>query len=84
MPPVNRHPRHHLFETIHDSTAGVGALAKQQQTVVSIPVVLGVPVASGGDPAHGYATFVTGWLGDICGINKYGAASFKTGSWVQL
>jgi hypothetical protein len=42
------------------------------------------PTQTHGDPAHGYAVVVIGYLGTICGINAYGIASFKTGSWVQL
>jgi hypothetical protein len=86
MAGVNRPVRHYLPDTIKGAEAANQAQATQQGSVVTIPVdpVTGIPVMGGGDPGHQYATFVTGWLGTICGINEYGAASYKTGSWVQL
>lgn len=46
------------------------------------------PSLTVGDPAHGHAIFVYGNLTPILGSSgghpQYGAASFKTGSWVIL
>jgi len=84
MPPTNRPARFHLADTIHGHGNDIQSASTQQYHVVAIPLVNGVPVMSGGDPVHGYATFVTGWLGTVCGISAYGAASYRTGAWVQL
>lgn len=56
----------------------VAALERQQQMVWTDPT------GASGDPAHGHAVVVIGSLKAITGINAFGIASFRTGSWVQL
>jgi hypothetical protein len=57
---------------------------QQRQQQATSQIVITDPTSATGDPAHNHAIFVAGYLGIICGINAYGAASFRTGAWVQL
>jgi hypothetical protein len=78
MPGVNRPFRKHFLDTISTTETQQGDMATQQYEVISDPT--GVT----GDATHGHAVFVKGWLKPITGISAYGAASYRTGSWVQL
>ncbi len=70
MPGTNGPGRAAFEQIIRDLQTRVTALERQQQLVFT--------------DASGAPIFVLGWLGAITGINAYGAASKKTGSWVQL
>jgi hypothetical protein len=80
VPGQNRPLRYHPIDTWRGNEAAIQALATQQYDVTTDPT------GSTGDPNHGHATFVTGYLGIICGINAYGAAVWHggTSSWTQI
>lgn len=61
-----------------DHEKRIHALETQQQMVFTDPT------GASGDAAHGHAVVVIGSLKAITGLNAFGIASYKTGSWVQL
>ncbi len=71
-------PNTHLANTINDHEKRLAALETQQYHVTTDPT------GKTGDKNHGHAVYVTGYLMPICAINAYGAASYRTGSWVQV
>jgi hypothetical protein len=76
--PPSNDPTRYLSRMIHDTAAKVDGDNRQDLYVVRDPLKLS------GDPLQGYATFVMGYLGNICGINAYGAAAYMNGFWQQV
>lgn len=78
MPRINPPGSQAVPRMIQDHDDAIGRMARQQNQVITDPT------GATGDPAHNHAVVVIGALKAITGINAFGIASFKTGSWVQL
>lgn len=75
MPGTSRPGRMAFGDLLKRLEGRIRALETQQQTVITDPI--------NGDPLRGYAIFVTGALAPY-GLTGSGAASYRTGTWVQL